>query len=93
VVWYADYPTDDRLPRLISARRLHVTLADAVGELLQPVNGLPFRNGEARMVGQGLNHRPEIGPAPIKIDQIARHGRLALLTLSLFGIFFGSGHG
>lgn len=69
-------------------------LADAISQLHQPVNGLPFRDGKAGMVGQGRNHRPELGPAPIKIDQIARHGRLALLTLSLFGIFFfESGHG
>jgi hypothetical protein len=80
-------------PGSFPLHRLHVMLADAVGELHQPVNGLPFRNGKVRMVGQCLNHRPEVRPALIKIDQIARRGRLALLTLSLFGIFFGSGHG
>jgi hypothetical protein len=68
-------------------------LADAVDQQDQPLDGLPLKRGKAGTIGQSRGHWPEVGPTLIKVDQVARQARFALLTLSPFGIFFGSGHG
>jgi len=68
-------------------------LADAIDQQDQPSKGLPFRGGKVGAAAQACDHRPEIGPTLIKVDQVARHGRNVLtLPLPSPGVFFERTH-
>jgi hypothetical protein len=67
-------------------------LADAVYEQDQPVDCLPLQRGEIGTLLQVQGRRSELGPAPIKIDQITRSDLSSLLVLALFAIAHGTVH-
>jgi hypothetical protein len=72
--------------------RLQVVLADAVDQQDKPMHRLAFGRGEVGALRQTHGRRSKVGPAPIKIEQVAGRCLPALLSFWLIGVPTGSAH-
>lgn len=69
--------------RLMRASRVQVVLADAIDQQDQPLDRLSLQDGEISPASQIYRRWPEVGPASVEIDQVARGNLLSFVFLAI----------